>query len=405
MAVIKRIGSNVLLLGLVSLLVDMSSEMILPILPLFIVSIGGTAVIVGLIGGVSDSLSSILKFFSGYFSDKFRKRIPFVVSGYTLSAISKVILYFALSWPAVLVSKILDRFGKGVRSAPRDAFIAETTDKSIRGRAFGLHRTMDTLGAVIGSIFVLILFWLLGFNFQTIFLIAAVIAFIAIIPFKFIRENKRKADSELHTQKKEIKLGLHLKQLPRGFKLFLVVAGVFALGNFTYMFFILRAQTLLHLDFIDSVGFVLLLYIWFNIVYTLLSYPSGVLSDKFGRENTLIIGYAVFAITCLGFAFITNSTLPSMIVFAILFALYGLFNALIEGNQRAFASDFVSPEREGTALGAFHTVIGLATLPASVVAGFLWEIINPSFLFIYGAGMAILAIILFLFFVKSDRKK
>jgi MFS family permease len=214
------------------------------------------------------------------------------------------------------------------------------------------------------------------------FIIAGIVAFFAIIPLKFVSEGKRKGGVQ--------SLRISLKALPKSFRLYTLIATIFALGNFTYMFFILRAQECLSVEPTESITIVLLLYIWFNIVYTIFSIPSGMLSDKIGRKSVLIAGYSVFGFTCVGFA-----SSPSSLLLIILFALYGLFNALVEATQRAFASDFVPEELRGTALGTFHTTVGLATLPASVIAGLIWQYISPSATFLYGAGMGFLAAMLF----------
>jgi len=374
---LRGVGINVILLGVVSFLTDTSSEMMLPILPMFITALGGTALIVGLIGGLGDSLSSVLQVFSGHWSDNYGKRKPFVLSGYTVSAISKLFLPLCTIWGHVLILRPLDKVGKGLRTAPRDAIIAGSCESEVRGKAFGIHRTMDTGGAVLGSAMAFILFWFLSFGFRPILVVSAVIAFFALAPLYPLKEEERKPC--------RLPLRIGLRELPRDLRLFLFVATVFALGNFTYMFFILRAQEIFVQMFAERVAFAMpiLLYVMFNVVYTIFSIPSGILSDKIGGKNVLLLGYLLFGLTCLGFALA-----DSLLWFAVLFCFYGLFYALVNGNQRAFASNLVPEELRGTALGTFHTFIGLATLPASLIAGALW-LIDPSMTFVYGAILGI----------------
>ena len=384
---IKGISTNVLLLGIVSFLNDFSSEMIIPILPMFITALGGAGLVVGLIGGLRDSISSILKVFCGYWSDKTGKRKIFISSGYLTSAVFRLLLSFSKIWQHVLVFAGLERVGKGLRTAPRDAIIADSMPEQ-RGKGFGVHRAFDTSGAILGSAVVFILFWFLGFNFKTIIFVAAFLAVLSLIPLHFVKEKRRKPQ--------DITLQLGLRNLPKPLKLFILVSGIFALANFSYMFFILRAQ-----EFFTgrlSIGVPILLYILFNIFYALFAIPFGNLSDRIGRRKVLISGYLLFSLTSLGFAFFN-----SLIAFIVLFALYGMVYAIIDGNQRAFVSDLSSGELRATALGTFHAVIGLVALPASLIAGFLWQNISPGAVFIYGSTTSIISVILFFIFGSCFR--
>lgn len=376
---------NVLLLGLVSFITDASSEVIMPILPLFIASIGGAGIAVGLIGGVGDSLSSIMNVFSGYLSDRFAKRKPFIYLGYGLSALMKLFYPFSRVWPQLLFFRVLERTGKGIRTAPRDAIIAESAEKEVRGKAFGIHRALDTSGAIGGSILAFILFWYLNMDFRDILLIAALIAFLALPPIYFVKEEEKKP------VKRELRIGL--KGLSKELKLFILVASVFALANFTYMFFILKAQQAFTAR--EAIGIPILLYIWFNVVYAVLAIPAGVLSDKIGRPRVLLAGYLAFAVTSIGFSF-ASSLMPLVT----LFALYGSAFALIDANQRAFVSDLAEKDVRGTALGTFHTSISIATLLSGVIAGTLWEYISPNVTFLYGGFVALLAAILLYYYQR-----
>jgi MFS family permease len=379
---LKGISANVFLLGIVSFLNDLSSEMIMPILPMFITALGGAGLTVGLVGGFRDSISSILKIFCGYWSDRTGKRKIFVFSGYLTSSLFKLLLAFSKTCRHAVVFAALERVGKGLRTAARDAIIAESMAKE-RGKGFGIHRAFDTSGAILGSIVVFLLFWFFGLSFKLIILIAGVIAFASLIPLHFVKEGKR--------EPQDISLKIGLKNLPKSLKLFILISGVFALGNFSYMFFVIRAQQFFTAKL--SIGVPILLYVLFNIFYAGFAVPLGALSDKIGREKVIILGYLLFSVASLGFAFLTS--LPA---FMVLFALYGISYAAVDGNQRAFVSDLSSQQLKATALGTFHAVIGLVALPASLIAGFLWQNIAPEAAFIYGSITGFISVILFIAF-------
>ena len=381
---LNRLNINIVLLGVVSFLTDVSSEMMMPILPMFIVALGGTAFVVGLIGGLGDSVSSILQVFSGYWSDKHGKRKPFVFLGYLTSAISKLFLPLSVVWQHVLILRPLERVGKGLRTAPRDALIADSAEAKIRGLAFGIHRAMDSGGAVLGSILALILFLFLGLDFRIILLVSAIIAFFAlpiILPVKdLVKEPNKK-----------LVLQISLKALPKKLRLLILIMTVFALGNFTYMFFVLRAYEFFSELYVGAMVFAIpiLLYVFFNLAYTFFSIPCGILSDKLGRKKVLLTGYLLFCLVCLGFTLASSTPM-----FILLFLLYGLTYALVDGTQRAFISDLAPQELKGTALGTFHTAIGLATFPSGLIAGILWQCIGFNATFFYGFTLSLIAFIL-----------
>ncbi|RLF36980.1 MAG: MFS transporter, partial [Thermoplasmata archaeon] len=381
----KNIGMNIILLGIVSFLNDASSEMITPILPLFIMSLGGTGVILGLIGGLRDSISSLLKVICGYWSDKTGKRKIFVFSGYITSAVFKLLLSFSTIWQHVLLFSGLERVGKGIRTAPRDAIIADSMPEK-RGRGFGIHRALDTAGAIIGSILAFILIWYGALNFNIIILIAACIAFLSFIPLLFVKEIKRK--------KQDITFKISIKTIPKPLKLFLIVSIVFSLSNFSYMFFISKTQTLFPKEM--TIAGPIMLYIVFNIFYAGLAIPFGLLSDKIGRKKVLLIGYLLFSVTMAGFALF--SSIP---MFIVLFALYGIVYAIVDGNQRAFVSDLSPENLRSTSLGIYHTLVGLVALPSSIIAGLIWDIISPEMTFVFGMFFSLTASILLLTLINS----
>ena len=386
----QGIGINVILLGLVSFINDISSDMIFAIMPLFIASLGGAGIAIGLIGGLGDSISGILKVFSGYWSDKLGRRKPFVFWGYFISSVSKLFFPFVKGWSSLAILMPIERTGKGLRTAPRDAVIANSTLPEVRGKAFGFHRALDTAGAFIGALGAFVLFWFLKLELKSVLFIAAIIAFFALLPILFVKEKI--------TTPQTLSLRISLKNLPLNFKRYLLAQTLFALGNFTYMFFVLKSKIVFDGIFSSrfAIALPILLYVWFNIIYALSSIPAGIISDKIGRKKTLILGYLVYSFTCIGF-----SLANSLGGFIILFAIYGVSFGLIEGTSRAFASDFVADDLVGTALGTFHTCISVAVLPAGIIAGILWSF-NSNFTFIYGTALGILSI---LFLMRVNPKE
>lgn len=372
---------NIFLLGLTSLLADFSSEMIMPILPFFIQSMGGGGLALGLIFGVGDAVAAILKVFSGYWSDKTKRYKTFVFGGYAFSAVAKFLYPLASNWNQIAVIRPVERMGKGFRDAPRDAIVSESLSDGKRGRGFGIQRAMDSIGAIIGSVFVLILFVYFNFPFKTLFLISAVVALAAVIPVFFV-----KVPVELKLAVKSVSL----KKLNPKAKKFIIIATVFALANFSYAFFILKAQSaFLNLSVNQTLSLAIILYIFLNIFDAVFSAPAGALSDKIGRKKVIFIGYLLFSAVSFGFLVVSKFSLNNLSNFGILlilFAFYGLFKAFIDASQRAFISDLSEPEIRGTAIGTFETLTGLEAIPAGLIAGFLW---NFSSVYTFGYGFAL----------------
>lgn len=373
------IHRNVIILGVVSLLTDLSGQMVFPLLPLYITTVlGGGAVAVGLIEGAAEATASLLKVVSGYWSDRIGKRKPFVFFGYTLSAVMKPVLAFTASWTAVLAVRVFDRVGKGLRDAPRDAIISESNEQATMGKAYGFNRAMDGLGSVGGAVLAFLL--LPVFGFVALFKLAIIPGLVSVGFISLVREPERSTQVQ-----KKISLRVGFSELDRNLKIFIAIATFFTLGNFSYAFLMLRAQA-------NGLGNekVIMLYALFYLVYTLLSTQAGILSDKFGRKPVILSGYIIFTIVSFGLYFFSGVTFT-----VISFLLFGIFFALIDGSQRALVSDLSPVESRGTALGTFQTFTGLAALPAGFIAGQLWTQINPEATFLFGAIVGIVSVLAF----------
>ncbi|HEX9077836.1 MAG TPA: MFS transporter [Anaerolineae bacterium] len=385
---------NIIILGIASFLTDVSSEMVYPLLPLFLTSarIGATPAVVGLIEGLAESTASLLRVFSGYWSDRLQERKPLTILGYSASTIGKILLYLSNSWPLVLASRLTDRFGKGIRTAPRDALIADSTDPSQRGTAFGLHRALDSAGASVGVILAYVFFVSLHDDFSGIFLISIIPAVLGIVILFFVREKiaPRQVSVTARGNGKPVNarapwwsdLGTRWRALDRRLKLFLLVVFVFALGNSSNQFLLLRAK---NQGFDDAT--VILMYLVFNIIYALASWPAGRLSDRVGRKALLVLGYFTYGVVYIGFAIANPLQLWG------LFATYGLYIAFTDGIEKALVSDIAPLDLRATLIGLHATFVGIGLLPASVFAGFLWDTFGPQTPFYFGGAMGVIAAI------------
>ncbi len=385
---------NVVALGFVSLLTDVSTEMIVPVLPLFVVGVlKASMASVGVIEGVAESTAALMRLGSGWLSDRIGRRKPFLFLGYGLSAVAKAALGVVLSWPMVLALRFGDRVGKGLRNPPRDALIADSVAPRFRGRAFGFHRALDTLGAAIGPLVAFAMLRAFPGGFRRIFLLSAVPAVLSLAVLgAFVRAPRHERTDTGET------LPAAARALGGPFLRFLAVAGLFSLANSSVAFMLLLAADRTH-----GAGFtsaqVTLVYLLYNLLYALLSWPVGELSDRIGRRPILLAAYLVFALL---YALLAWRAGPAYLIAA--FVLLGLHSAMLEASQRSMLGDLVEPSLRGTAYGLYYTAIGVGLLPASVVGGVLWDRLGPRALFGVDAALALLAGLLFAVLLPASRE-
>ena len=384
---IPGIKRNVFILGITSFLTDLSSETVYPLVPIFLTSVLGVPYsVVGLIEGIAESTASVVKVFSGWLSDRWQRRRGLAILGYGISSVAKPLMAAATAWPIVLVLRFGDRLGKGIRNAPRDALIADSSEPATRGRAFGFHRAADTAGAALGSLLALAVLGFAGERFRLIFLISAIPAVLGVASLFLVRER-------LHARRPSRPPRLSLSQFDRRFNMFLLASAVLALGNSSDAFLILRAQNL-GLSAFAAV----LAYVIYNLTYGAFSMPSGSLSDRIGRRRVIAAGFVVFSLVYLGFGLA-----PSSAAVWPLFAVYGLYMAMTEGVGKAFAADIAPPHARGTALGTYYTVTGLLTFFSSLIAGILWDSLGPRAPFFMGSALGLAATALLLLALRERR--
>jgi MFS family permease len=401
----RRLPRNVFAISVVSLLNDVSSEIIYPLLPFFLNNILGVSPrVLGSIEGAAESVSSLLKLFAGHFSDRFGKRKIFVVSGYVLSSFARPLLAFATNWHQVLAIRLSDRVGKGIRTAPRDAMIADTVAVEERGLAFGLHRSMDHTGAVVGPLigYLLVLLFakrpdaLIATDFTRIFLLASIPALAAVLVVSFfVREShkpKRVVDSPgkaLNAVAPPVRLSL--RGFDGNFKCFLVIIALFTLSNSSDFFLLLRAR-----DAGVSVLDTTLLWAALHGSKVLSSIFGGDLSDRLGRKRLIVSGWVLYAAVYAGFAFVSNP-----VSVWILFLIYGIYFGLAEGAEKALVADLVRPAQRGTAYGLYNLAFGITVLPASLLMGALWYWRGPQTAFLVSAILGGSAAVLLLMLVRT----
>ena len=391
-ASLRDLPRNVWAVSLTSFLMDISSEMVINILPLFLFNVLGVRMsLIGVIEGIAEATASLLKLFSGWFSDRLQARKWLAVSGYAISALVKPFFYFANSWITIAAVRFTDRVGKGIRTAPRDALVADSVTEKTRGLAFGFHRAADTAGATIGLLVALGVVWYVQSNvvhlgestFRIIVLVSLIPAALAVLTLAIGAQ-----DVPVTGQRAAPKFAF--KSLGKPFMVFMVIVGVFEIGNSSDAFLVLRAQ-----ERGLSVTGILSMLVVFNLVYTLVATPAGALSDRIGRKRLIIAGWLVYAVVYLGFGLAQTA-----VQVWVLYAFYGLYYGLAYGTSKAMIADLVPENVRGTAYGTYNAAIGILDFPASVIAGVLWQGVGawtglgPAAPFIFGSAAALIAALL-----------
>ena len=381
---LRGVSANVLVLGVVSFLTDLSSDMIYAVLPLFLVSIGAGGLLIGMIEGAAETTASLLKVASGWLSDRYNRRKPFLLGGYGSSAAVKPLLMLATSPWHVLGIRVTERVGKGVRSAPRDALVADSTAPESMGKAFGFHKAMDSAGAVAGIVAALVVLALAASmeeleRYRLVFMVAIIPAFAAVaVIFLFVRERRGAPRTARGAFLRD------MSKLGREFWALMAVVVTFYVGEISYAFFLLKGQ-----DAGLSDTTVIALYLLYNIVFVLVAIPSGSLSDRLGRVPVILFSFSMFVVTCA-----TMAVAEGLALLMAGFALFGLYKGTSEGVLKAYVVDVIPKDLRGTALGAFHTSVGLVMLPGGIVAGLLWDSVGPWATFAFGACTAVAASVL-----------
>ncbi len=379
---------NAFFTGLTSFFTDTSTKMVYSVMPLFLLSIGASKTTISLIEGIAESTASLLKAISGYWSDKIGKNKPFMIIGYGITAIITPLYALARIPIQILFFRFFERIGKGLRAAPRDSLISGSIKKNEAGKTFGFQKAMDNSGAIVGPLIAFLLLSIFPLNYSYIFLLATIPAILGVLTIIiFIKEAK--------AEKNETTNKISLKLLPKKFYFFLIIIFVFTLGNSADALLLVKtSETGIDKSYIPFV------YMIFNTVSVLLAIPIGKLSDRIGREKLIILGFIVYAIVYYFFG-----RFNSINVFIFLFMLYGFYSALTDGSQKAMISDIVSKDLKGTGFGIYHAVLGITLLPASLIAGLLYDKVNSNAPFYFGSIMALIATILMIIFTVLDKKK
>jgi MFS family permease len=384
------LSRDTFLLAFSSLFADISTEMLYPVLPVFLTqTLRATGSIVGLVDGFAQAAQNIVQGFSGALSDKLQKRKRIALAGYLVAAVAKPLMGLSTVWQGVFGARLLDRIGTGIRSAPRDALIASSVDEKDKGRAFGLEGVGDNAGAFLGPLLAVFLLYALHVGIRAIFYLAILPGLLAFFTLLLVKEHHAAVTAKA-------KINVSLRQFPKAYWKYLLVTALFGLGNSSNAFLILRTR-----DIGVSLETTILIYAAFNLVAALISYPAGSLSDTWGRKNILLASFVVFLIAYLGFALTQN-----VLLVAALFVFYGLYQGIFRAVGKSFASDFVPEQLRASAVGWYSTTVGLLQLVASVVAGLLWDRIGHRAVFYYGATFAVVGSIglLLLIPAKQDRR-
>lgn len=371
------LSTDTFLLSSVSLFADISTEMLYPILPIFLTqTLKASGSVLGIVEGVANATQNIVQGFAGLISDELHKRKSLAIIGYTISAFSKPLIGFSTIWQQVLGIRFLDRLGTGTRSAPRDALIAASVSNQNRGKAFGLEGIGDNLGAFLGPLIAVFLLFFLHINIRSIFLLAFIPGFLSIIAIMLVKERGVQATAKS-------KLVINFKSFPKTYWKYIAATAIFGIGASSSSFLILQTKSIG-----ISLEATILIYAFFNLAAAISSYPSGFLSDKFGRKNILLFSILVFITAYLGFAASTN-----FFIIAILFVFYGIYQGIFRSIGKALASDLVPVSLRASGIGWYSATVGITSLIASIVSGLLWDKIGHSFVFIYGAIFAFMGLI------------
>ena len=379
---------NAFFTGLTSFFTDTSAKMVYSVMPLFLLSIGASKTTISLIEGIAESTASLLKAISGYWSDKIGKNKPFMIIGYGITAMITPLYALARMPIQILFFRFFERIGKGLRAAPRDSLISSSIKKNEAGKTFGFQKAMDNSGAIVGPLMAFLLLSVSSLNYSYLFLLATIPAILGVLTIVFFVK-------EAKTEKKETAKKISPKYLPKKFYFFLIIIFVFTLGNSADALLLVKTSE----TGIDK-SYVPFVYMIFNTVSVLLAIPIGKLSDKIGREKLIILGFLVYAIVYYLFG-----RFNSMNVFIFLFMLYGFYSALTDGSQKAMISDIVSKELKGTGFGIYHAVLGITLLPASLIAGLLYDRVNSNAPFYFGSAMAFTATVLMIIFTVLGKRK
>ncbi len=382
---IRRLPRNILATGITSFFTDTSTKMVYSIMPLFLLSLGASKTTISLIEGVAESTASLLKAISGYWSDKIGRSKPFMLLGYGVTAIITPLYAFIWLPVQVLIVRFVERVGKGVRTAPRDSLISASISKGETGRSFGFQKAMDNSGAIIGPLLASLFLFFNPKNYSALFLLATIPAILGVLAILFGIKEKKSLDHKSGGYQS-------LRRLPKQYYLFLFVVFLFSLGNSSDALLLIKtSETGINEAYVPFV------YMIFNVTAVLLAIPIGKLSDKIGREKLITAGFFVYAVTYFLFGKYSNISL-----YVCLFVLYGIYGTLTDVSQKAFISDLVDKELKGTGYGLYHAVLGLTLLPASLIGGWLYDRVNSSVPFYFGAVMALVAAMLMavLFCVK-----
>lgn len=383
------LSRNTFLLALSSLFADISTEMIVPVLPIFLTqTLKVSASVVGLVEGIAGATQNIVQGLSGSLSDKLKKRKSIALLGYLLAAIGKPLMGAASIWQGVLGGRFIDRFGAGMRSAPRDALIASSVEEANRGRAFGLEGAGDNAGAFLGPLIAVLLLMVWRLPIRWIFYLAVIPGLIAFLMVVFVREQPIKTTVKS-------KIGLSVERLPKGYWKYLLATALFGVGNSSNAFLILETK-----DIGAALTTTILIYAGFNLVAAMISYPAGFLSDRLGRRNLLVLAIGIFFVTYSGFALTRN-----IAAIGVLFVFYGLYQGIIRSVGKALASDYVSESLRASAIGWYNTTIGVCGLAASLVGGWLWVHVGHTAVFIFGAVFALVGSVALVVLIPSSIKR